>query len=747
LAVGGGLAQAQTDLVIRDLFPKRPFFGKAAKSMAWSHNDRYLGYLWNPYEDRGLDLWVLDTKTGKTTRLTSPDAMQPFDQELGEVKERYAKLDAEAKQRLSLSEEERWRLEDEDSRKDKERKEPQRHYSGVSEFAWAKTRDEMLFVYEGDLYRLRIDGKAPEQITKTTDAETSPLYGKDDQNFTFCRGGGLFRAQWDRPNVDQLNPKLPDGLWPDDYRLSPDGRWLMVSAWKSTGQPRQVSIATYTDRFMRPRTVNREAADDPFNAESRLFLVDLKTPLAKPWEIYRFPGGTKLLRSSVAGEPWSADSKKFAFGTWARDTRTIELKVADMDRKQVQTVFQDTHRGDHATPLWTYPQFLPNGDLIALLEKSGYRQVWRIDPAAKTATQITPGDFEALPVRLAKDGKTLFVRSNRHHPARMDVYTVALPSGEMRRLSRQDGQYDNWVVSNDGQRVAGVFQSWSSPYEMFLIDPKGERKMTESHSGTFASIDKVRPQLFSYKNRHGQTIHGYLFLPPGWRKDAKHPLIVYVYGGPGRQVTDGSFGSSGYLFNMYMAYRYGLVTATIDPRGTTFTGGPFADANFGQPGVPQTEDLEDGVKFLDEQYGVDRSRVGLYGWSFGGFQVQHTMYTSDVFTLGISGAGPTEWQNYNNWYSGSVIGLADWDKYSLTKIAKNLKHPLLLMHGMEDDNVLFQDTVKVYRELMQAGKGPLVELVVDPTGGHGLGGDLNTRLAQEIYEGFIIRRWGLKPIR
>jgi hypothetical protein len=125
------------------------------------------------------------------------------------------------------------------------------------------------------------------------------------------------------------------------------------------------------------------------------------------------------------------------------------------------------------------------------------------------------------------------------------------------------------------------------------------------------------------------------------------------------------------------------------------------------------------------------------------------MYTApDVFTLGIAGAGPTQWQNYNNWYSNGVIGFSpnskpdDLDKYSLTYLAKNLRSPLLLLHGMVDDNVLFQDTVNVYRKLLQYGRGPLVELALDPTGNHGMGGDMDTRDRHAIYLSFINRWWG-----
>jgi dipeptidyl aminopeptidase/acylaminoacyl peptidase len=124
------------------------------------------------------------------------------------------------------------------------------------------------------------------------------------------------------------------------------------------------------------------------------------------------------------------------------------------------------------------------------------------------------------------------------------------------------------------------------------------------------------------------------------------------------------------------------------------------------------------------------------------------MYTEpDVFAVGIAGAGPTEWENYNAWYSTGTIGPSrtgqpDLKKYSLLPLAKNLKGKLLLVHGMEDSNVLYQDTVRVYRELLKAGKETLVELFIDPTGGHGLGGDVKTFNRYHKYEDFLVRNLG-----
>ena len=189
------------------------------------------------------------------------------------------------------------------------------------------------------------------------------------------------------------------------------------------------------------------------------------------------------------------------------------------------------------------------------------------------------------------------------------------------------------------------------------------------------------PEFCTYQNRHGHDIHGYLFKPDDWSPTDKRPLLIYVYGGPlgqRKMVVDGSYSSDGYLFAYYMAKKHGYVTCTIDPRGTSGYGGLFEKSNFEQVGRPQVEDLVDGAKWLVEHYGVDEKRMGLHGWSFGGFQTQMVMYTEpDVFAVGMAGAGPTEWENYNSWYSTGTVGKSrtgktDLKEFSLLPLAKNL---------------------------------------------------------------------------
>jgi len=412
------------------------------------------------------------------------------------------------------------------------------------------------------------------------------------------------------------------------------------------------------------------------------------------------------------------------------------------------------HNGGPTTPRMIRPYYLAdNRRIVYLSEKTGFRQLHVLDPRYESDMYLTQGHFEVYPIDITKDHKWMFVTATKEHPARLDVYRVSLEDGTMTRLSHENGYYSDVAVSPDGTKALANFAHYGAPRELAFIDTESEEQkaLTDSHPPVAHELTKPRPEFFSYENRHGQTIHGFTFEPNDPNDNDKLPLLIYIYGGPlgtRKSVVEGNYQSSAYFFAYYMAKKHGYITCTIDPRGNSGYGGLFEKANFEQIGKPQVEDIVDGVKYFIENHNVDPNRVAIHGWSFGGFQTQMCLYTEpDVFAAGIAGAGPTEWENYNSWYTSGTIGIsepgsAELKKFSLLPLAKNLKAKLLLVHGMEDSNVLYQDTIRMYRELIKAGKETLVELFLDPTGGHGLGGDVKNLSRYRKYEEFLLRTVG-----
>lgn len=672
-------------------------------------------------------------------------------------------------------------------------------YRGISSFTWHPTGHEILFTSGGEIYRLKLDGSAPVRLTRTRDFERSVQYLPDGKGYMFMRDDSLFRVRDGNTLIEQIDPALGSEEELSSYQISPDGNRLAIQTRKGKSpfsSDRKVKIINYRGRFAEVREYNRVVSDDPVvTQEVFVYFYDLAKHENEEAEL-KLVHATKINspRDAVSSPHWSLDSKQITFATFHFDDENVGIytaKFPESSKKKVEPKkdnsktmtgtksstsssssssssksssepkgisklqYRFLHFGGPNTPRMIQPRFL--GDTTKILfvsEQSGFRHLHILDTTYQTVAPLTQGNYEVYLEGLSKDRRHVLVTSTKNSPARTMAYSIDLESKEMNALTEMAGNYSSVSISQDGTRMLGNYSTFGKLTELVRVNQKAKESfkvLTQSHSEEAKKITKPIPEFFTYKNRHGQELHGTLFKPAGWKKTDKRPCMIYVYGGPlgtRHSVVDGSYRSDSYFFAYYMAQVHGYVTVTIDPRGQSGYGALFEKSNFKQVGKPQVEDLVDGTKHLVTNYGVDAKKIGLHGWSFGGFQTQMCLYTEpDVFAAGIAGAGPTEWENYNKWYSTGTIdrskaGQTDQKKYSLLPLAKNLKAKLLLVHGMEDSNVLYQDTVRVYRELIKAKKETLVELFLDPSGGHGLGGDVKRLAKYKKYEEFFTRTLG-----
>lgn len=799
------------ELTLENLFPEKSMFGSRASRPAFSNDGRFAAYLYRPRVERrhGSDVWLYDFKSKTNTRLTNVVMMSEFQKSARKVKDDRLKKakkgdgkkkgkDDEEKEEDKESDDgdEDKKEDDEDSEeiddgeilkivgkvsdKDADAEKAPR-YSGISSFSWHPETNAMLLISEGDVYQVE-DVSEPKlvRLTKTGNRESRVDYLPDGSGFTYGANDAVHRVTFGQHMIEQINPRLSGGLELSSYEISPDGKKLVLigSSGRRPSGARTVDYIRYRDRFAKASSVPRTVSDDKTEPRDlAVFLYDIEDAQkeeARLVEIFR----TKIdePRDVISNPEWAPDSSKVTFCFFDQKESEVQILLGefpgdeddkddkkkkaddkDDDSKPVKNparvAYRFQHFGGPNTPRMVSPQFsFDSHNIVFVSEQSGFRHVHMLDPLYESVKQLTNGYYEVYPQRMSKDHKHLFVTATKDSSAREMVYAIDLDLGEMTRLSKEDGTYSSVAVSNDGKRLMSNFVTYGKLVELVRQDDKQDSDtLTDSHTEAAKHFTKAVPDFFEYKNRHGHTIKGMMIKPDDWKKDNKHPLLIYVYGGPlgtRKSVVDGSYSSSAYFFNMYMAKKHGYVTVVIDPRGQSGYGGVFEKANYEQVGKPQVEDLVDGVKHLTAEYNIDDKKVGIYGWSFGGFQTQMCLYTApEVFQVGIAGAGPTEWENYNSWYSTGTIGPSGTDKpdqkkYSLLPLAKNLKGKMLLIHGMEDTNVLFQDTVKVYRELLKAGKETHVELFLDPTGSHGLGGDVKRLNRYRKYEEFLKRTLG-----
>ena len=815
---------------LKTLFPKKPFFGPAARSARFSPSGRYAAYLYRPYLERrhGNDLWIYDFQTDRARRVTSVSVMSRFQYQARKVRDdRIAKYRKHLKSKTKTGGSKKSSKQETNSAAAKKKEatkltgdevlesdaddEKAPRYSGVTSFTWHPAKDELLFVSGGDIYRWKVGDKVPSRLTMTQTAERSVAYLPDGSGFTYQGSESVFRIHFGESIVRQLSPPLPKGQSVSAYRISPDGKKLsLVARAGSTSWfgVREVDYIRYRDRFAKAAKARRTVSDDEIpKHEVFVYLYDLtKADTEEADLIQIFHGTVDGPRDIISSPQWSPDSERVTFCFFDQQTSHVEIRQAiwseavkaaeqskqrsgkkatpgqsddkkdekEEDRKdaeeakgktggserrpvqhEAQVVYRFLHFGGPNTPSMVSPFYAHDSrHILFVSEQTGYRHVHMLDPVYQSVEPLTAGRFEVYVDGHSKDHRRLFVRTTKDHSARTHVYVIDVQKKEFQRVVPADGTYSNVAVSDDGKRVLANYVTFGRALELVRVDPAKKpvlKTVTDSHPKLVHRLVRFKPEFFSYPNRHGQTIHGWVVKPPNFKKTDRRPLLVYVYGGPlgtRKIVVDGSYSRDGFLFAHYMAQRHGYLCVVIDPRGVSGYGGLFENANYEQVGKPQVEDLVDGVKYWIEQGGVDPKRVGIHGWSFGGFQTQMCLYTApDVFQVGIAGAGPTEWENYNAWYTSGTIGpsrpgKADLKKFSLRPLAKNLKGKLLLIHGVEDTNVLFQDTIAIYRELLKAGKETHVELFIDPTGGHGLGGDVKPLNKYRKYEEFLLRTLG-----
>lgn len=780
---------------LEEILGDKGFFGPSATEMDFSYDGSYAAYRYRPYRERrhGNDLWLFNPATGEVKRITSVSVMAAFQRTTREVREDRIKKARRAGDR-DETEANRDELREMKKRgdwvseKDADDDEAPR-YSGVSYYEWSPRGNELIFSSQGDLYRYEVEGGRISRLTVTGDTEQSAHYLPEGAGFLYQRGDSVMHVEFGSHVITELRPTLEGGESMDSYRISPDGRKVAFVTSRTEGQPsgRTVTIMDFSERFARSYEVRRHVSDDPTGKTTwSVYLWDISamgSEARRPIRVYSHVVSGP--RDAHVMPDWAPDSSRIVWSVYEQSTDYVWILEAafpddydsvsteepseeasetasddlpeDGDPEiEAKTLTRFLHNGGPNTPYDIRPWYLADSRRVVLMtEQSGFRHLYILDPLYETMTPLTEGRWEVYPIELNEEHTRLLFEANREGPERRDGYLVDLESREVIRLTKEPGFYSQTRVSPDGRHVLAIYEHYGVLRELVHVDTQAGTQvaLTDSHPPQAHALTEPIPQFFTYTNRHGHEIHGVLWLPDDLKPEDKRPLLIYVYGGPlgsgSKTVVDGSYSSDTYFFHHYMTRHYGYVTCAIDPRGQSGYGAVFEKASFEQVGVPQTEDLVDGVRFLCGEYGgIDEKRVGIHGWSFGGFQTQMCMYTApETFAVGISGAGPTEWENYNSWYTQGIIGdtrtgQADLAEFSLVPKAKNLQGRLLLIHGMKDDNVLYQDTVKVYAALLDAGKGPLVDLFLDPAGDHGLGGHVKRLQRYQVYEDFLLRTLG-----
>ena len=439
---------------------------------------------------------------------------------------------------------------------------------------------------------------------------------------------------------------------------------------------------------------------------------------------------------------WSPDEKHIYIAILSRTQNDMKLNEYDATTGNfVRTLFEE-HDDKYTEPL--HPMlFVKNSptQFIWQSRKDGFTHFYLYDISGKLIKQLTKGNWEVKAENgFDEKGERLFFHANDQSPVNQDFYSVNLKSGEVKRLTSGNG-FHTCVLDERGNYFIDNFTNSTTPREYNIINTstkkainifKAENPIKEYKTGSW--------NLFTIKNYEGTDLYCRLFKPVNFDSTKKYPVLVYLYNGPHSQMVTNTWMAGGELWYQYMAEK-GFIIFTLDGRGTSNRGKAFEQATHRQLGTKEMEDQLKGVDYLKSLPYVDAKRIGVHGWSFGGFMTTTLMTRSpETFKVGAAGGPVIDWTYYEIMYTERYMDSPQdnkegYEKNNLLGYVDKLKGKLLMIHGAQDPVVVWQHSILYQKKAVD--KGIQLDYYLYPGHEHNVLGKDRAHLMEKITNYFI----------
>jgi dipeptidyl-peptidase-4 len=476
-------------------------------------------------------------------------------------------------------------------------------------------------------------------------------------------------------------------------------------------------------------------------------LVDFSSPSGEA-ELERYPvaGGANpvvrmLVASARGGEPramdigaetdiyiprvnWLNDSRHIAVQRLNREQNTLDLLIADAATGKTRNALSEQD------PSWVNVSddlyFFKDGKrFLWSSERTGYRHLYLYDLEGQQLAQLTKGEWEVTSLNAVEESKgVVYFTTTEKSPLERHLYRVGVDGSGFTRITKEEGTHDV-VLAPNAAAFYDTYSNSAAPPRQDLCRTDGSRItiINENKVVELADYHLSPVEFLSVKSRDGVPLNASIIKPPNFDAQKKYPVLVSTYGGPHAQVVRNAWGGSTFLWHALMAQK-GYIIFLLDNRGSAGRGHVFETPLHLRLGAQELSDQRDGVQYLKSLPYVDASRIGIWGWSYGGHMTLHAIFEAgDDFKAGFAGGPVTDWRYYDSIYTERYLGLPQKNEKgyvdsSPVKYARQLKGKLLIAHGTGDDNVHFANTLTVINDLIEAGK--YVEVLAFPGRGHGV---------------------------
>ena len=586
-----------------------------------------------------------------------------------------------------------------------------------------------------DLFYYEFGSDRAIRLTSNPDEEVGEGFSPDGRMISFIRGNNLYvedlglqrreRALTRDGDAKILNGRL-DWVYQEElygrgnfgaYWWSPDSTkiaFLQLDEHPVPGYPvvDQIPLDQNVEMTQYPK------AGDP-NPIVKLGMVNAAGGDVRWVDNYKYPAEDLL----IVRVGWFPDNKKVWYLAQNREQTFLDFNSANPDDGKSSNVFRESTKawiGINDDPV----RWLKDGSFLWLSDRSGWTHLYHYGAGGNLIKQVTKGDWDVRSLDgIDQEKGTVYFSSSEHSFIANQEYAIKIDGSGMTRITTTEGNH-RASFSSRGSHFIDSWNDVNTPTQVRLYDSSGKlvRAIDENKVDVLGQYKLGKVEFLKVKTRDGVNMEAMMIKPPDFDPSKKYPVWSYTYSGPQAPQVRNAWGNTRYLWHQMLAQK-GYIIWICDNRTAADKGPNSAWPLYKNFGELELRDVEDGFAWLKSQPYVDASRIGLWGWSYGGFMTSYALTHSQTFKIGIAGGTVSDWRNYDSIYTERYMltpqhNPEGYRKSSPVNFAKDLHGKLLLIHGAIDDNVHTANTIQFLYELQKAGKQ--VQLMVYPKSRHGV---------------------------
>ncbi len=760
--------------------------GREPHGFAWRRDDKLVAYAWNEKGWSFNEIWVLDVSSGEKWRVSDFESTQL----------------AEAREANKEVKEVEGRKTDKDLIEDVHRYggagSPTWGSDGMLYVPWAGDIWRLSPDKPANLGGGQPEYAAPELFLDLQGWVGGLSFSEDGKQLGFEYDNCYWVYDMGKGSLREV-AQGSGGRGQGSFSWSKNERFIAFSRVDSTGL-RQINLVDFIHENIAAWPVNRSRPGDMID-RVQIGIADMTRTGLKRNE----PRMLKLGESEevyLYDMRWSPSGRYLMIGMLSKDTRAYDIYIAEPASGRTAKVWSEKDEAWYNRT--TDPQWLGDDSIVLCSEKDGWGHLYKLDisswsfppekdskpedtsiadtkkvvegekekelppdgiakpfvPTLPAPVQLTSGEYEVTQLYIPQDGSVLYFASSQAGTDRRDIYSISPSGGNKKRLTAGLGvsYISGWYLEKGGpinwaesQAIVSSSTPERGPFYNIVELASGEQAcaILRDHPTEFYSYRLVTPEAVRIQNeKDSEYFSARVFRPPYAQAGEKRPVIVYVHGAGYAQSALRSYDWLDAV-SVYMADTLGYIVVDIDYRGSSGYGRKWRTDVFNKLGELEVSDAESAAHYIIKNGEGDADCVGIWGWSYGGFLTNMVMFRApETFKAGVSVAAVSKWWNYNSWYVSERLGDPQQNKEAYKKsdpieYADGLQGRLLMIHGIRDDNVLFQDFAQLTNKLLEAGKH--VDMMVYPQMGHGPASDENMVHIAETVSWYFLKQFGLGP--